>query len=85
MWLIMMRGLPGCGKSTVSRALGKRLNCPIIDKDDIKDILDAHCSKGGGLSYEVMFNVARRQLLQGLNVICASPITFSMSYELENL
>ncbi len=27
-----------------------------------------------------MFNVARRQLLQGLDVICDSPITFSMSY-----
>lgn len=81
MWLIAMRGLSGCGKSTVSRALSKRLGRPIIDKDDIYDILDGHTSEAGGLSYETMFNVARRQLLQGLDVICDSPITFSMSYE----
>ena len=81
MWLIVMRGMPGCGKSTVSRALGKQLGCPVIDKDDIKDILDGHTPEAGGLAYEAMFNVARRQLLQGLNVICDSPITFTMSYE----
>ncbi len=80
MWLIVMRGLPGCGKSTIARALSKQLGWPIIDKDDIKDILDGHTPEAGGLSYETMFNVARRQLLQGLNVICDSPITFSASY-----
>ncbi len=80
MWLIAMRGMSGCGKSTVSRALGKRLGWPIIDKDDIYDILDGHSMEAGGLSYETMFNIARRQLLQGLDVICDSPITFSMSY-----
>lgn len=81
MRLIAMKGLPGCGKSAVSRALGKRLGCPIIDKDDIKDILDGHSLEAGGLAYEAMFNIARRQLLQGLDVICDSPLTFSMSYK----
>ena len=81
MWLIAMKGMPGCGKSAVSRALSKRLGCPVIDKDDIKDILDGRCPKGGGLSYDTMFNIARRQLLQGLAVICDSPLTFRISYE----
>jgi len=80
-WLLVMRGLPGSGKSTLSRALSKRLRWPIIDKDDIKDILDGHISEAGGLAYKAMFNVARRQLLQGLDVICDSPLTFSISYE----
>src|SRR5690242_8844563 len=81
MWLIAMRGMSGCGKSTVSRALGKQLSCPVIDKDDIYDILDGYSSEAGELSYETMFNVARRQLLQGLDVICDSPLTFRISYE----
>lgn len=80
MRLIAMRGMPGCGRSAVSRALGKQLGYPVIDKDDIKDILDGHTSQAGGLAYETMFNIARRQLLQGLDVICDSPLTFSMSY-----
>lgn len=81
MWLIAMKGLPGCGKSAVSRALGKQLGCPVIDKDDIKDILDGHSPEAGPLAYETMFNIARRQLLQGLDVICDSPLTFRISYE----
>ncbi len=81
MWLIAMKGMPGCGKSAVSRALGKQLGCPVIDKDDIKDILDSHTPESGPLAYETMFNVARRQLLQGLDVICDSPLTFRISYE----
>src|SRR5579871_6024884 len=81
MWLITMRGLSGCGKSAVSRALGKQLGCPVIDKDDVKDILDGHTPEAGPLAYETMFNVARRQLIQGLDVICDSPLTFRISYE----
>ena len=81
MRLIAMRGMSGCGKSTVSRVLSKRLGWPLIDKDDIYDILDGHSSEAGGLSYDTMFNIARRQLLQGLSVICDSPLTLSMSYE----
>jgi predicted kinase len=81
MWLITMRGLPGSGKSTLGRALSKQLGCPIIDKDDVKDILDGHCSAAGPLAYQTMFNIARRQLLQGLDVICDSPLTFSISYK----
>ena len=81
MWLIVMKGLAGCGKSAVSRALGKRLGCPVIDKDDIKDILDGQTPEAGPLAYQTMFNVALRQLLQGLDVICDSPLTFRISYE----
>src|SRR5690348_15205148 len=80
MLFIAMRGLSGCGKSAVSRALGKRLGCPVIDKDDIKDILDDHTPESGPLSYKVMFNIARRQLLQGLDVICDSPLAYNISY-----
>jgi predicted kinase len=81
MWLITMKGFAGCGKSTLSRALSRELGWPLIDKDDVKDLLDGHASAAGRLAYDIMFNVARRQLLQGLSVICDSPLTGSISYE----
>lgn len=70
-WLVAFKGEAGSGKSTLSRALGQQLHWPVIDKDDIRDLLDASTP---GLSYDIMFNVARRQLLQGLSVICDSPL-----------
>jgi predicted kinase len=80
MWLLALKGLPGCGKSALGRALSKQLGWPLIDKDDIKDILDGYADEAGRLAYESMFNVARRQLLQGLNVICDSPLAYRISY-----
>ena len=81
MWLIVLKGLAGSGKSTLSRALGQQLGWPVVDKDDIKDLLDGHAPAAGPLAYAIMFNLARRQLLQGLSVICDSPLTGSISYE----
>jgi predicted kinase len=70
--LLALKGEAGSGKSTLGRALGRRLQWPVVDKDDIRDLLD---DTQPGLAYDVMFNVARRQLLQGLSVICDSPLT----------
>jgi predicted kinase len=81
MWFIAMKGLAGSGKSALSRALGKQLGWPVIDKDDVLDLLDGHAQAAGPLAYEIMFNIARRQLLQGLNVICDSPLTGNIGYE----
>src|SRR5258707_12806236 len=81
MWLIALKGLAGTGKSTLGRALSKQLGWPLIDKDDVKDLLDNHMPEAGGLAYDIMFNIARRQLLQGLNVICDSPLTNIRAYE----
>jgi len=38
--LIAFKGPPGAGKSTIARALSKQLGWPLIDKDDVKDVLD---------------------------------------------
>lgn len=81
MWLMAMKGFAGCGKSTLARTLSRELGWPMIDKDDVKDILDGRVQAAGPLAYEIMFNIARRQLLQGLSVICDSPLTGSVSYE----
>lgn len=81
MWLIAMKGFAGSGKSTLARALSRELGWPLIDKDDVKDLLDGHVQAAGPLAYAIMFNIARRQLLQGLDVICDSPLTGTISYE----
>lgn len=38
--VIALQGPPGVGKSTLARALSARLGWPLLDKDDIKDLLD---------------------------------------------
>ena len=81
MWLIVMKGFAGSGKSTLARALGKELGWPVVDKDDVKDLLEGHTQAAGPLAYAIMFNMARSLLLQGLHVICDSPLTGSISYE----
>ena len=40
MLLIALKGLSGSGKSTLGCALSKQLGWPLIDKDDVKDLLD---------------------------------------------
>ncbi len=81
MQLIMFKGFPGSGKSTLSRALSRQLNWPVIDKDDVKDMFGEQVPDAGGLAYDVMLNIVRRQLLQGLGVICDSPLTHLMTYK----
>lgn len=75
-----MKGMPGSGKSTLSRAVSRELGWPLVDKDDIKDVIDGSAEDSGGLAYRTMFSIARRQLLQGLSVICDSPLTFPGLY-----
>ena len=36
---VVVSGIPGCGKSTLGRALAQRLDTPFFDKDDILEAL----------------------------------------------
>ena len=38
-WLIAMKGHPATGKSAVAHALAQRLHIPLLDKDDVKDVI----------------------------------------------
>lgn len=81
MLLLLLKGYPGCGKSTVGDSLAKHFSIPIIDKDDAKDSLILLKEKINDelilndLSYEIMFSSASRQLSNGLSVLVDSPLS----------
>lgn len=74
-----MKGHPATGKSNVAAGLARRLRCPLIDKDDIKDhILDT--PGANDRSYQIMWQVAGVQLGLRLNVIAVSPLSYPETY-----
>jgi predicted kinase len=87
--VVMLRGLPGVGKTTLSIELGKTLQIPVVCKDDIRDTLvgfDRCCNEHfieAGVSfhvdsnsycYDIMMALAKTQLKCGMDVIVESPL-----------
>jgi len=75
--LLLMKGPPGSGKSAIARELGRILGWPVIDKDDVRDLLPDEI---GGVSYEAMLAIAGRQLHLGMSVIADSPLGYERGY-----
>ncbi len=79
--LLLLKGQPGSGKSTLGRALAQRLHWALVDKDDARDafqhLAESEAQRSinwNSLSYDVMFNVARTQLACGVSVIIDCPL-----------
>lgn len=82
--LIVMRGYPGTGKSTIARAIAAALHAPLIDRDVIRqkavDIF-GNLPAVGRFSYELMFALASEQLSLGLSVVMDTPLTYHTTFE----
>jgi predicted kinase len=78
-WLLLMKGYPATGKSTLAVTLAQRLRWPLLDKDDVKD-QTLHLPDGNALAYRILWQVVRRQLRLGLSVIVDSPLSYPEGY-----
>ncbi len=77
--LIAMKGHPATGKSAVAWGLARRLRCPLIDKDDVKDHT-LTLPGGNDLAYAIMWQIAGTQLALGLDVVVDSPLSYPEGY-----
>jgi predicted kinase len=87
--VVLLRGLPGVGKTTLAKALAKVLNYPVLCKDDIRDslvildnranmLLESNGAKervdSNPTCYDVLYALMVTQLSCGLSVIVESPM-----------
>lgn len=75
--LVVVSGWPGAGKSSLARALSRRLAWPVIEKDAVKEALFDALGGGdrswsrtlGQASYGVMLRLAAQGLADGVSCI----------------
>lgn len=82
--LIVMRGFPGTGKTTIARMLASALHAPLIDRDIIRQTavnIFGELPQVGQFSYKLMFALVREQLNLGLSVVVDTPLTYRTTYE----
>ena len=65
--ILLLKGHPCCGKSTLADALSRRLLWAVVDKDDGRDCLSkldsVPRSELNELAYHILFQIASRQVL----------------------
>lgn len=87
--LILMAGLPGTGKSTLSRALASKLGGTVIDKDQIRAALFSppdieYCAKQDDFCMAVMLKIAGYLFRKNpARIIFLDGRTFSHTYQLK--
>jgi predicted kinase len=74
--LIILSGLPGCGKTTLARLLVQELQLPILTIDDVVDAIPAHLTHHAERFWEdmvhILLHLVDAQLAWGHSVIVDS-------------
>jgi predicted kinase len=74
--LIILSGLPGCGKTTLARLLVQELHLPILTVDDVVDAIPAHLTRHTERFWEdmvhILLHLVDAQLAWGHSVIVDS-------------
>jgi len=82
-----MKGHPGSGKSTLASSISQALGIPICDKDDIRDCFQPYVMKENadidwnGLSYQVLLQIVKRQLSNGISAVVDTPLARVSLYQ----
>jgi predicted kinase len=88
-FLLLIRGLGGTGKTTLSTFLSKELHVPVLNRDDVKMALadfNFDLTLQSEIGYRVMNELAAVQLRNGISVILDANARFrSMQEFYENL
>ena len=74
--LVQMSGVPGAGKTTVARAIGRRTGAAVLDHDILKSALlesGVPWAAAGPASYRALRALARSLLDGGVGVVLDSP------------
>ena len=84
--IILFRGRPGVGKSTVSNAFAKEQKLLILRKDDIYDSTSMHIEDHtvrNRISYDSLFKILESNISSGTSIILDYP--FQRDGEITNL
>jgi predicted kinase len=76
LFLVQMSGVPGAGKSTLAREIGRRIPAAVLDHDVIKNTLieqGLSFEGAGRISYSISREMARSLLGQEMSVVLDSP------------
>lgn len=83
--LLLLKGEPGAGKSTLGRALAARLRWAILDKDDARNAMPAigqsPAFDWNTLSYDILFKFLEGNLACGVSVILDCPLARRELYD----
>jgi predicted kinase len=80
--LLLFKGLMGTGKSTLSQAVGQRMNWPVLNIDDIADIFVSRQLPNRQVArYDILFSLGESFLKQGFSVILESSLRGEEGFE----